>query len=164
MPSKEEPYSYLQRSVGSIVEDLTNELNDNLARFRNIGNEAYEKEENILTSIRECVKVSREIEREIKRQKEVEEVLDYLESEIDRLRETVKSQGVERFEGPSYGVIGDIDSLINEFNSLVANIDVEIPSKMNVLLNENMNMISYADSQIKKIVAKHREGAEEKPE
>lgn len=158
--AKEEPYHYLQKRVGTIIEELTNDLNDNLTEFRNISKEAYEIEEKVLRSRNNYIRISKEIEGEMKRQREVEGVLEYFEAEIEKLRGAVRAQSIEGHEGRSYAVIGDIDNLINEFNSLVSSIDIGIPNRMNILLNENMNLVNYADSLIRKIVAKYKSSSE----
>ncbi|OAG31140.1 hypothetical protein NEDG_01914 [Nematocida displodere] len=150
----EEPYHYLQKKVGAIIEELTNELNDNVAEFKRLSKETYDVEEKIHLSRGSYVRVNREIEAEIKKQQEVERVLEYFDSEIEKIREAIHSQKTEGSEAIHYGAVGDIDGLINEFNSLVCTLDIGVPNSINILLNENMNLINYAEALIHKASSK----------
>lgn len=149
--TKEEPYHYLQKRLSTIVEELTSELNDNITTFRSISKEAYEIEESVVKSRNNYIQLSREIDREIKRQKEVEEVLDYFESEIDRLKDVVKELPNDSVEEQGFSAITDMENLIMEFNSLIGNIDLGIPNRITVLINENVNLLSYLDKLTEKI-------------
>ncbi|KAI5186684.1 hypothetical protein NEHOM01_1637 [Nematocida homosporus] len=154
MPPAEEPYHYLQKKIGAIVSELTTELIENTAEFKRISKEAYDIEELILLSRSKYMKVSQEIQAESKRQQEIEGVLDYFEGEIDKIRTILQANPIDGPETPTFASLGDLDSLVSEFNSLVATLDLSIPNSINIFLNENMNLISYADTLIQKLATK----------
>ncbi|KAI5172265.1 hypothetical protein NEFER03_1379 [Nematocida sp. LUAm3] len=160
MPSAEEPYHYLQKKVSSIIEELTNELNENISEFKKIAKEVYEVEEKILVNRSSYIKARKEIEEEQKRQQETEGVLDYFEAEIEKIRETLHTTtSFDGKEKETYSTVGDIDMLISEFNSLISSLDMSVPNRIGILLNENINLINYADALIQKIIQK-RQGKE----
>lgn len=155
MPSIEEPYHYLQKKVSSIIEELTQELNQNIAEFKSIAKEAYDVEEKILLSRSSYLKVSKDIEEEEKRQKEIESILDYFDGEIDKMKETLSTFSADNDSTPgNYTIHGDIDSLVNEFNSLISTLDTGLPNSINLFLNENINLVNYADSLLDSLTEK----------
>lgn len=156
MQLAEEPYHYLQKKVGSIVEELISELNENVSEFKKLSKKAYEVEEVILHSRGKYIKVSKEIEDKLKRQSEIEKVLEYFEAEIDKLKQKLQTLSTETdsIEKPSYGAISDIEGLIVEFNDLVSILDVGVPNKINILLNKNINLINQIEEETARSLTK----------
>ncbi|KFG26420.1 uncharacterized protein NESG_01543 [Nematocida ausubeli] len=156
MQLTEEPYHYLQKKVESILEELISELNENVSEFKEISKKVYEVEEVILHSRGKYIKVSKEVEEELKRQNEIEKVLEYFEAEIDKLKQ--KLQATANYNSaeqrPNYSSIGDISSLITEFNELVSMLDLGIPNKINILLNKNINIINQIEEETDKMSLK----------
>lgn len=148
MQLSDEPYHYLQKKVGSILEELIGELNSNVSVFKNLSRKAYEVEERILHTRGKYIKVSKEVEYELKKQKEIETVLEYFEKEIDRLKNKLQVSLTENTPKPTYSALGEIESLISEFNELVSQLDVGIPNKINILLNKNINLINQIEEPI----------------
>lgn len=148
MQLSNEPYHYLQQKVGSILKELIGELNENVSEFKKISKKAYDVEEKILHTRGKYVKVSKEVEDEIKKQKEIETVLEYFEAEIDKLKNKLHVSSNETAPKPSYSALGEIESLIMEFNDLVSQLDVGIPNKINILLNKNINLINQIEHPI----------------
>lgn len=153
MPAIEEPYHYLQKKVSSIIDELARELSQNISEFKSIAKQAYDTEEKILQSRSSYIRASREIEEEEKKQKEIESILDYFDQEIEKMRETLSTLPEEGSTPPpgSYGVMGDIDNLVSEFNSLISAIDATLPNSISLLLNENINLVKYAETLIESL-------------
>ncbi|KAI5180804.1 hypothetical protein NEOKW01_1088 [Nematocida sp. AWRm80] len=145
MPAVEEPYHYLQKKLGSILDELVTEMNENVSDFKNISKIAYDMEQKILNSRMVYTSLTQQIEEETKRQQEIETVLEYFDKEIDKLRETLPQAKTNTTTTSSYSAIGDIDSLINEFNQIVSQLDTNVPNAINILLNENMNLVNYIE-------------------
>ncbi|KAI5190927.1 hypothetical protein NECID01_1222 [Nematocida sp. AWRm77] len=152
MSSTEEPYHFLQKKIGSILEELGMELNDNVSEFKKMCKEVYAVEEVILKSRNTYIQASKEIEEEVKKQKELETVLDYFDSEIDKLGYILHTDPVESTATPNYSILGDIDSLIGEFNAVVRTMDVGVPQAVSILVSENINLVRYAEMLIKKML------------
>lgn len=152
MSSTEEPYHFLQKKIGSILEELGLELNDNVSEFKKMCKEVYAVEEVILKSRSTFIQASKEIEEEVKKQKELENVLDYFDSEIDKLGYILHTDPVESTVTPNYSILGDIDSLIGEFNALVRTMDMGVPQPVSILVSENINLIRYAETLIEKML------------
>ncbi|KAI5189842.1 hypothetical protein NEMIN01_0705 [Nematocida minor] len=153
----EEPYHYLQKKVGSILEELIGELNKSVSSFKKVSKKAYEVEEKILQSRSKYIKVSKEVEYELKRQKEIETVLEYFEAEIDKLKQKLQRSSTESSQKPCYSALGEIGTLIAEFNELVSQLDVGVPNKINILLNKNINLVNQIEESIEKSSVQQRE-------
>lgn len=152
MKTNKEPYHYLQKKVSSIVEELANSMNEDLEKFKNTCKEAYEVEEKILQSRNNYARVNAEIEKVAKRQKEIWTVLEYFEKEIDKIHQQVQESKAKTAEGISYASVST--GIANEFNALVSTIDTEVPNSINLLINENMNLINYAEALLEKAAEK----------
>ncbi|KAH9385770.1 uncharacterized protein NEMAJ01_0666 [Nematocida major] len=156
MQLAEEPYNYLQKKVGSILGELISELNQNVTEFKKMSKKAYEVEEAILHSRGNYIKVSREVEDEMKRQNEIEKILEYFEAETDKLKLKLQSIPCETDTAnrPCYAALGDIGTLLTEFNELVSLLDVGVPNKINILLNRNINLVNQIEEKTEQALRK----------
>lgn len=165
MSPTEEPYHFLQKKVGNILDELSLELSDNIAEFKKVCKEVYDVEEIILKSRGVYIEASKEIDEELNKQHEIESVLEYFETEVEKLRYALHTDPVESTATPNYAVLGDIDSLIGEFNSLVSAMDIGVPHPVGILVSENINLIRYAEALVQDLL-EHRsgDGRAKKPE